>query len=292
MRRAGPRKVQRYTLEFRLKAVKLSQLKGVEVQAVADALEIHPFMLSKWRREARDGVLRGRVSVAAAVTKTPRAREAGPDHSRGDACDLRGQRRDVRKSATVPRADEAWPPDQSSPGRAVDARRRLAGAQRAGLPTHDWHPSLVRAAPESGRPDAGDAPESDLDRGPDVSGRRRPVVVLHRDPRPILPTCLGVATDHDPRRPGYSRRRGCRTSASPPRSRLIFHSDRGSEFLGLPFRQRLVVAGVQQSMTRGGAPDENAHMESFFHSLKSELTHGRTFVSVAELRQALRRYVQ
>ena len=75
MPRAGPRKVQRYTLEFKLKAVKLSQLKGVEVQAVADALEIHPFMLSKWRKEARDGGLRGRVSVAAAVTKTPPARE-------------------------------------------------------------------------------------------------------------------------------------------------------------------------------------------------------------------------
>ncbi len=45
-------------------------------------------------------------------------------------------------------------------------------------------------------------------------------------------------------------------------------------------------------MTRGGAPDENAHMESFFHSLKSELTHGRSFTSVAELRQSLRRYLQ
>ena len=75
MPRAGPRKVQRYTLEFKLKAVKRSQVKGVEVQAVADALEIHPFMLSKWRKEARDGGLRGRVSVAAAVTKTPPARE-------------------------------------------------------------------------------------------------------------------------------------------------------------------------------------------------------------------------
>lgn len=75
MPRAGPRKVQRYTLEFKLKAVKLSQLKGVEVQAVAEALEIHPFMLSKWRKEARDGVLRGRVSVAAAVRKTPPARD-------------------------------------------------------------------------------------------------------------------------------------------------------------------------------------------------------------------------
>ena len=54
--------------------MKLSQLKDVEVQAVADALEIHPFMLSRWRKEARDGVLRGRVSVPKAV-KMPPARE-------------------------------------------------------------------------------------------------------------------------------------------------------------------------------------------------------------------------
>ena len=74
MPRAGPRKVQRYSLEFKLKAVKLSQLKGVEVQAVADALEIHPFMLSRWRKEARDGVLRGGVSLSSAV-KVPRATE-------------------------------------------------------------------------------------------------------------------------------------------------------------------------------------------------------------------------
>ena len=75
MPRAGPRKVQRYSLEFKLKAVKLSQLQGVEVQAVAEALAIHPFMLSKWRKEARDGVLRGRVSITTTVTKTPPARE-------------------------------------------------------------------------------------------------------------------------------------------------------------------------------------------------------------------------
>ena len=69
-RRVGPVKVRQYSLEFKLKAVKLSQLKGVEVHAVADALEIHPFMLSRWRKEARDGVLRGRVSLPKAV-KTP-----------------------------------------------------------------------------------------------------------------------------------------------------------------------------------------------------------------------------
>jgi transposase len=74
MPRAGPRKVHRYSLEFKLKAVKLSQLPGIEVQAVAEALEIHPFMLSRWRKEARDGILRGRVS-GPKVAPVPDARQ-------------------------------------------------------------------------------------------------------------------------------------------------------------------------------------------------------------------------
>ena len=67
--------MQRYSLEFKLKAVKLSQLNDVEVQAVAEALEIHPFMLSRWRKQARDGVLRGSVALAPTVTKAPSAGE-------------------------------------------------------------------------------------------------------------------------------------------------------------------------------------------------------------------------
>jgi transposase len=35
--------------------VRLSQLPGVEVQDVAASLYIHPFMLSRWRKEAREG---------------------------------------------------------------------------------------------------------------------------------------------------------------------------------------------------------------------------------------------
>jgi transposase len=67
----GPRKIHRYTAEFKVKAVKLSELKGVQVQDVADALDIHPFMLSRWRKEVREGRLRARVAVA------PQARERG-----------------------------------------------------------------------------------------------------------------------------------------------------------------------------------------------------------------------
>ena len=42
MPRAGPKKVHRYSLEFKLKAVKLSQLEGVDLQAVADASRFTP----------------------------------------------------------------------------------------------------------------------------------------------------------------------------------------------------------------------------------------------------------
>lgn len=60
MGRPGQRKVHRYSTEFKLTAVKLSHMPGVEVQTVAVALDIHPFMLSRWRKEVRDGVFRGR----------------------------------------------------------------------------------------------------------------------------------------------------------------------------------------------------------------------------------------
>jgi len=77
-----------------------------------------------------------------------------------------------------------------------------------------------------------------------------------------------------------------------PDAGLIFHTDRGSEFQGTPVRARLAGSGVRQSMTRGGAPGENAHMESFFHSLKADVIHGRSFPTILDLRQQLRRYVR
>lgn len=70
--RKGPRKLYRYSAEFKLKAVKLSQIEGVRVQDVADALEIHPFMLSRWRREVRDGRIRASAEV---TVEAPAQRE-------------------------------------------------------------------------------------------------------------------------------------------------------------------------------------------------------------------------
>ena len=61
MPRSGPRKVRHYSNEFKLTAVRLSQQPGLQVQAVAAALEIHPFMLSKWRKDSREGKIPGRT---------------------------------------------------------------------------------------------------------------------------------------------------------------------------------------------------------------------------------------
>lgn len=61
MGRAGPKKTQRYGVEFKCTAVLLSRRPGLQVQAVAEALDIHPFMLSRWRKEFREGRLRSRA---------------------------------------------------------------------------------------------------------------------------------------------------------------------------------------------------------------------------------------
>ena len=53
----GPRKVHRYSNEFKVKAVRLAALPGVLTQDVASALDIHPFMLSRWKKELREGKL-------------------------------------------------------------------------------------------------------------------------------------------------------------------------------------------------------------------------------------------
>ena len=57
MPKPGPRTTHRYTQEFKATAVRLSQLPGVAVSDVADSLYIHPFMLSRWRKQAREGLI-------------------------------------------------------------------------------------------------------------------------------------------------------------------------------------------------------------------------------------------
>ncbi len=50
-----PRKTWQYSNEFKVKAVQLSLIEGIQVQEVANTLDIHPLMLSRWRKEYREG---------------------------------------------------------------------------------------------------------------------------------------------------------------------------------------------------------------------------------------------
>ena len=50
-----PKKTQKYSEEFKSKAVQLSLFSDVKVKDVAKKLDIHPFMLSRWRKEFREG---------------------------------------------------------------------------------------------------------------------------------------------------------------------------------------------------------------------------------------------
>jgi putative transposase len=46
-----------------------------------------------------------------------------------------------------------------------------------------------------------------------------------------------------------------------------------------------------QSMNRPGKMNDNAHMESFFHSMKTEELYGKTFTDDQQLRQTLSSYI-
>lgn len=76
-----------------------------------------------------------------------------------------------------------------------------------------------------------------------------------------------------------------------PDAGLIFHSDRGSEYGAYSYRDRLTELGVVQSMNRPNGMGDNAHMESFFHSLKTDIYNGRRFHRDDELSSALADYI-
>lgn len=57
MPKPGPRTTYKYTDKFKATAVKLSQLPGVQSKDVAESLCIHPLMLSRWRKQVREGLI-------------------------------------------------------------------------------------------------------------------------------------------------------------------------------------------------------------------------------------------
>jgi putative transposase len=77
-----------------------------------------------------------------------------------------------------------------------------------------------------------------------------------------------------------------------PEPGLIHHSDRGAQYAAEPYRRVLGRHGIQQSMSRRGNCLDNAPVESFFASLKTEHVHHVRFRTRAEAKAAVFDYVE
>lgn len=80
------------------------------------------------------------------------------------------------------------------------------------------------------------------------------------------------------------RRRGCAPS--------LLHSDQGSTYAAAEYRALLRQHGIRQSMSRKGNCWDNAPMESFFHTLKTELVMHRDYRTRDEARASLFDYLE
>jgi transposase InsO family protein len=78
----------------------------------------------------------------------------------------------------------------------------------------------------------------------------------------------------------------------PISGRLLHHSDRGSPYTAAPYQQRLTAWGIQRSMSRPGNCWDNAVVESFFATLKTEWLRSRQHLTRHQARTEIFEYVE
>lgn len=79
---------------------------------------------------------------------------------------------------------------------------------------------------------------------------------------------------------------------SNPGKGLLHHSDRGVQYASKDFRKMLEKHGMICSMSRKGDCWDNAPMESFFHTLKTELVNYSRFKTREEAKRAIYEYIE
>jgi len=72
----------------------------------------------------------------------------------------------------------------------------------------------------------------------------------------------------------------------------LYHSDRGVQYACNDFQALLKAHNIECSMSRKGDCWDNAVAESFFHTLKVELIHGKTYNTRQEAKTAIFDYIE
>ena len=174
------------------------------------------------------------------------------------ACGLRG----VRRGGYRPRTTES--------------RHRLIS----------W-PNLLRQAPAPQKPDQ--VWVSDMTYIPTREGWLYVAGVLDRCSRRVLGLAMGARLDAT--LPQAALRQALiRRGAVPPG--VIHHSDQGVQYASILYQQTLKSSGLISSMSRKAHCEDNAHMESFWGTLKAERVDGCCFLTRDEARRAIFEYVE
>jgi putative transposase len=74
--------------------------------------------------------------------------------------------------------------------------------------------------------------------------------------------------------------------------KLMFHSDRGSQYAAHGFQEQMLKAEITCSMSRKGDCWDNAPVESFFATLKKELVHREEYITRDQARTSLFNYIE
>lgn len=76
-----------------------------------------------------------------------------------------------------------------------------------------------------------------------------------------------------------------------PKDKPLLHSDQGWQYQIQSYQEALKDQGTIQSMSRKGNCLDNAIMEGWFGTMKTELFHGKRFESVESYKKELKEYI-
>ena len=63
-------------------------------------------------------------------------------------------------------------------------------------------------------------------------------------------------------------------------SKLLLHSDQGSQYTSKEFTKFCGKLGIEQSMSKAGYPYDNAPMERYFNTLKNDLIYQHYYCTI------------